>query len=96
MNTQDGALYRLLTLRPASYPGRDGVNLVAEALDDVSFQRDVAKAMLAGLHDGSPDHAELGRIVWERIQCYAEGLPSFDDALVAESEPEFLRARGAI
>lgn len=96
MTLSDAALYRLLTLRPASYPGRDGADLVREALDDSQFLRDVAKQMLGDLHSGDVDHAELGRILWDRIQCYAESCGAYDDALAVESEPEFLRARGAI
>jgi len=94
MTLSDAALYRLLTLRPASYPGRDGADLVRESFDDSQFLRDVAKQMLGDLHSGDVDHAELGRIVWDRIQCFAEGLPRFDDALAVEDEDNRARRLG--
>lgn len=87
------ALYRLLQLLPASYPGRDGVQIVREALDDTQFIRDLVKELLAGLHDGGTfDDAELGRRVRERIFQYAESCPAFDDNL---REDEAARKYGA-
>lgn len=89
------ALYQMLTLRPACYPGRDGVNYVREALDDTQFLRDLTKDLLAGLHDGGCfDDAETGRKVRERIFAYVESCPAFDDALA--DEPARLRVGGAL
>ena len=94
MNTQDAALYRMLTLRPASYPGRDGVQVAGEAVSDVQFLRDIVKTLLGELHAGHHDDADLGRRFRERIFAYAESCPRYEDELATEEMDDRARRFG--
>ena len=81
---RDDALARMLQLRAPGDFRRDGADLILEAMDDADFRRSVAKLMRACIADGGEDHAELGRMVWERIVAYAESCPGFQDAVSSE------------
>ena len=97
MTLEESALYKMLALRPAGDFRQDGSDIFQQALDDTQFRRDCVKQMLGDLYEGTPDHAELGRKVWQRIELYAKGCPAFQDAVNEEhDEAGRLRRVGAL